>query len=154
MITPENMLQYMDRVTPQWIAGLFDGEGCVSSSLDSYGNVKLRVEIAQSNIHVLQLICTKVPGTIFSAKQKNKSGTVSDVHRIRWNDGGCLKILEYIKDYVIIKHTLVETGIKLSQLFMYSLHNKGIAADIVRQERSLCRDKIVEINAANRAKSA
>jgi hypothetical protein len=154
MIKPENMLDYIDRITPQWIAGIFDGEGCVSSSLDSYGNVKLRVEIAQSNIHILQLICIKVSGTIMSAKQRNKSGTSTTIHRIRWNDGDCKKILAFLKDNVVVKHALVENGLKLANLFQACGGNGHYVTEDLKNEKATLRNNILAINEGNRAKMA
>lgn len=144
MLTADNMINYVNRITPEYVAGLFDGEGCVSSSLNNHGNVRLRVTITQKSPYILQLIGIKFPGTL--QKHNGKSSWYSLI----WTGSMCVPILEYIKDHVVIKHALVENGIKLAQLFLYNAGYSGTMTELIKKEREGLMSKIMNINKSNR----
>jgi LAGLIDADG endonuclease len=94
------LLDYSANLTPQWLAGFFDGEGCISSNFDKNSELHhIRVSIAQKNPIVLVLISLKFPTKIYSFK--HKKGNIW--HELRWVGRTAKPILEYIKDSLTIK---------------------------------------------------
>lgn len=146
MIDASNFLNYVDRITPQWLAGFFDGEGSISSSFDNYGNVKLRVEVSQKNEYIIYLIMMKFPGTIVKTLQNTKLGKNTH-HRIHWDGKQSIPFMEYIKDYTIVKHNLVTTALELARLFQQGNAKISVEAN---KERNLLKDRLNGINDSNR----
>ena len=140
MLTENNFMEYKDLVTPQWLAGFFDGEGCICCSLNSDGNVSLRVQISQKNVFPLLLIMAKYGGNLVQATY-NKKGNKTLGHHVVWRGVAVIPMLELIKDFVIVKKDSVLAGLELAKLL-----GNGTS----RELKYAARDKIVAINAANR----
>ena len=107
------ILEAAARVTPQWLAGFFDGEGCVHAGYDCRnGLVRLIVSIAQKDILPLTLIKLKFM-RYCSGPNRARNHTVSS---ITFTGRNCIPFLNFIKDYVICKRTQVEDAIELANL--------------------------------------
>jgi len=145
MLTEDNYAQFVDKVTPQWLAGFFDGEGSVCASFDNQNRFKLSIELTQKNKYILILVMFKFAGSFRVQKSKN-----GNYHKLAWYNKDSIKILEYIKDYVIVKKQLVEHGLELAKTFEdkesfnLSQETKNLRHDL--------RSKILNINQANREK--
>ena len=148
MINANNLLDHKDRITPQYLAGLFDGEGCVSVGLTNNGTPRLRVSISQKNPYILHLISFFLSANIYKQSDKKKK---CSWHQIVWTGAQAIPFLEYIKDHVIIKKDLVENGLLLAQLFKYNTNIKSSATDIVIIKRKELFDKILAINHSNKS---
>lgn len=107
-----------ERLTPQWLAGFFDGEGCVSASISGLRNPRLIVHITQSDPLLLSLIALKFGGngTLYSPKRKFAQKEKKPCYIISFGGKACLPILEYIRPHVILKRKLVEWGIEMAKL--------------------------------------
>jgi hypothetical protein len=113
----------LERLTPQWLAGFFDGEGCVSASMGKNGNGVLRnprliVSITQSDLNLMTLIAMKFSpdGCIYQPVRKFSKREKRPVWIVSFGGKSCLAILEYIRPYVILKRKLVEWGIEMAKL--------------------------------------
>jgi len=131
----------MDRITPQYVAGLFDGEGCVSAVMTG-AHVRFRVKIAQKDPTVLALIQIKYGGTLGCRTHKNRN---TFCHDLTWVGKDCLDILNVLKDHVLVKHELVLLGIEMAEQFLnYGFHEK--ASEEVLNKRKAIQEKITSIN--------
>lgn len=151
MINENNVLDYIDKVTPQWVAGFFDGEGSVSAILDSgkdIDNVKLTVTISQKNKFILLLIMMKYAGNL-SILSKGKGHRFGATCQLNYSGSSALRLLEAIKDYCIVKHELVCNAIELAKLFKEGPGRRFIS-DEERKKRILLHETICKLNQDNR----
>lgn len=147
MLTPEQMVDIAPRITPQWLAGFFDGEGCVSASKRG-PMYSVKVSIAQSDPIILSVIALKFNNTTFSCSESKLSKRPS--FAVIWTGRSVLEILEYIKDHVIVKRKQVEAAIELANILSKRTTNgKGgvsfTQAEADERERLamiICNDKI------------
>lgn len=119
------LLDFVARLTPQWLAGFFDGEGCVCG-LYSNGYPYLTVTIPQKEPGILAIIALKFPTKVRYVSQ-NKN------HVLHYAGRKALPLLEFIKDYSIVKRKEIELGIELASLLVDSRSNDNI----LRSEESL-----------------
>ena len=95
-------------LTAEYLAGFFDGEGCISGSTCN-GNSNLSITITQRKSEILYMIDKRFPTKrgVFP-----KGGTKRPCFRLAWGLNEAKPLLEYIKDYVIIKKSQVELALK------------------------------------------
>jgi hypothetical protein len=105
----EEILESLARVTPQWLAGFFDGEGSITTH-DNGGVRQIRVILCQKDIKVLALISFIYGGNILT----DKRGTSS---RLYWSSSKGLPFLQVIKDHVICKKRQVDAAIEFMGLY-------------------------------------
>lgn len=108
----------LERLTPEWLAGFFDGEGCVSASMSGVRNPRLIVSITQSDFNLLSLIGMKFSqgGSLYSPIRKGAQREKRPCWILSFGGKSCLPILEYIRPHVILKRKLVEWGIEMAKL--------------------------------------
>lgn len=149
MLTEDNFLQYLDKVTPQWIAGFFDGEGCIHARLEETGITRLRVTICQKEQWILMLIALRFPPSRMDVvEQKIKNGGKIKYRTLYYNGRNAIPLLEAIKDFVIVKRELVLSALKFASLITDS-HNH--LSEEAKSEREVLLKRISEINGAKRA---
>lgn len=143
------LLEAASRLTPQWVAGFFDGEGCVSPKIEHYGtSANIRVTITQKNPAILGLLCIKFLGGSIQVKNRivREGSGSSRVHELWYTGNAVLPLLEFIKDHVIVKKELVLLGIELAKLVTYS---GGKLSEAERSKRLVIAEKIRAINRKN-----
>jgi|SRR5208283_3290800 len=94
-------------ITPQWLAGFFDGEGCINLSRNKYGGYSSLVNISQRNAEIIVLIMAKFPGGYINDK-KGKNDTRESCFTLAWSNERAIPFLNFIKDYVILKKERVK----------------------------------------------
>jgi|SRR5271166_4095902 len=99
-----------NKITPQWLAGFFDGEGCVSCYL-AKGVMKLDVFVAQSHRPIIETI-----GRIFGERPRVHCKTKRICYSLHFSGRGCRPFLEYIKDHVIVKREQVFLALEMAAL--------------------------------------
>lgn len=116
-------LEALARITPQWLAGFFDGEGCVSVVRYRYGLPALRVDLIQSEYNILYLIGLKF------GKQPTAKTRRNPMSKQGWclSFGGknAIPFLEFIRPHVVLKRKLVEWGIEMAKLHGESGGNRS-----------------------------
>src|SRR6267154_4935775 len=112
----DRILEAAVRITPQWLAGFFDGEGCVSVVLDRYKRPYLRCFLTQTDVQILVLINIKYGGNLQDHKSKNTDGYKRRPgHRLFWFGIDARLFLHVIKDHVICKKRQVELALELEK---------------------------------------
>jgi hypothetical protein len=146
----------LERLTPEWLAGFFDGEGCISV-VRRRGMPGLSVHLSQSEYNILVLIGMKYGADRMPYKHHDKKN---------WKTGWCLAFygksampfLEAIRDHVVLKRKLVEWGIEMAKLHGQAGGNRRNAkgrmdpAILARREELLV--KIHEENQSGRPKKS
>lgn len=107
-------VDYAVRLTPQWLAGFFDGEGCVSSAIGPSGAVNIAVSLPQKKPEVLSLIAMRFPAEVRLCRASK--GLSRYYHQIDYIANSAIPLLEYIKEHVIVKRDQVILGLKLARL--------------------------------------
>jgi hypothetical protein len=142
----EKLLEVVARMTPQWIAGFFDGEGCVSPKIEHHGTIaNVRVSVTQKDPTILSLIGLKFPGGHFSIKNRQiASGKATTVtHELMYTGASCQALLEYIKDHSIVKKEQILLGLDMCKLVTYS---GGKLSEAERSKRIEISERIRAIN--------
>jgi len=112
----------LSRLTPQWLAGFFDGEGCVSASTYNGGKYKnyprLIVHITQSDENLLRLIAMKYKGKgcMYAPIRKQARREKRPCWIISFGGKAALPLLRDIAPFVILKRKLVEWAIETAEL--------------------------------------
>ena len=99
-------------LTAEYIAGFFDGEGCVSGSYRGYA-ANLAVSITQRKPEILYEIDKQFPTLqgVFP-----KPGLRRMCYRIHWSQGTAKPLLEAILPYIFVKKSQVELALKFIEL--------------------------------------
>ena len=103
----------LERLTPQWLAGFFDGEGCITVVRHHNDMPSLVVNVTQCDENTLALIAMKFGGKVSIRKTPHANKTIFFV---QWGGRSALPLLECILPHVILKRKLVEWGIQLGRL--------------------------------------
>jgi hypothetical protein len=103
-----------NKLTLQWLAGFFDGEGSVS--LRRHGNNwALRVNLTQANYPLLAAIAAKYGASYgpYTKNRRTKSGKESIVYEIGWANREALKkILQLLDGVVVAKERQVKLALE------------------------------------------
>lgn len=105
------------KLTPEWLAGFFDGEGCICISI--HGRYQsLRINITQADHELLQAIKEKYGASYgpYRKGRRTRSGRGSVVYEIGWYGNKCRSILELLQPLVIKKAAQVEIALKFLDL--------------------------------------
>jgi hypothetical protein len=113
--------EFMDKLTPQYVAGFFDGEGFVHSSTDKRGILIMKVGIAQKRPEIIVALLAMFPSGCFQA-YKTKG---AKCHSITWNGVNAHDFLKYIQPYVVLKKPQVDLALEYASLG-YGDHGKFI----------------------------
>ena len=77
-----------DNITPEWLAGSFDGYGCISVLRDPCGQTYLNLNVTQDkNLAVLMAIKAMCPGTITSKPHRQRWCTSTAIPIVYWAIG-------------------------------------------------------------------
>lgn len=111
---PVGVIDMLDRITPQWLAGFFDGEGSVACYRGVKG-WKMKVTLTQKDEGLLSAIRTKFPEFCFyPPRRKHGRGRINPCFEIVIDGGVASVFLEAIRPFVIRKLLDVEVGIQFS----------------------------------------
>lgn len=134
----------LERLTPQWLAGFFDGEGCITC-VRQRGMPSLTVQLSQADYNILMLVSMKFSGEGEPRKPHKKYA------RNAKKQGWCLQFggksglpfLEYIRPHVILKRRLVEWGIEMAKLHQKAGGNRKYGAGFLPTEIRSRREELL-----------
>lgn len=98
----------LDRVTLQWLAGFFDGEGCVGVYSSHEGRYHITVTISQKNYGILAEIKRLHP--IFGGPYPSRTRRGSFTITVNGRRG--IEFLEAIEPFLVLKADQVALAIK------------------------------------------
>lgn len=103
----------MKRTDLAYIAGFFDGEGCIHLNRVKRQNLYLRVVVVQTNEWIIQWLKYSFGGQVYKMLREK------DHHKQRWQwhlyGNQSLEFLKAIRPYLILKRTEAELAIKFQQ---------------------------------------
>lgn len=110
----DEILESAARLTPQYLAGFFDGEGSVMIKSCDSRLIRLCVNLTNTDLRILALIGMRFPGG--GPYEMNSPKTRKQCYQLCWSGKSARPILEFIKDHVIIKRERVLLGLRMAQL--------------------------------------
>ena len=113
----------LERLTPEWLAGFFDGEGCVSC-VRHRGMPSLSVNITQCDQSILTLIGMKYGSGRAPLAKPRRGARHSQGFVLQFCGKSALPFLEAIAPHVILKRKQVEFGIEMAKLHMKAGGNR------------------------------
>jgi len=131
----------------KYIAGFFDGEGCIYASQrvdkKGYNSSTLKIQIAQCNLEVLELIQQKYGGSILEHKNKMKAN---------WRQAWVWQVpahkavafLESVLPYLVVKKEQAELALEFQGLVSSRLSPTKLTVDELLKRQILVK-KIKEL---------
>ena len=116
MLLDGDVIEAVARLTPQWVAGFFDGEGSVSAE-KSGASYTVRITITQKDPKILALIALKY-GNGGMMSYHGANGAVCN--RVRWAGRSALPFLRDVVPHVVVKRRAVEKAIELLELVSHT----------------------------------
>jgi LAGLIDADG-like domain len=130
-MTTDELLEAVSRITPQWLAGFFDGEGCVVVSKQEKNSCHtFSVCITQSEPKVLALIALRFG---FGVNQTKNLGR--RCYTIRITGSKAVPFLTYIKDHVVCKRRQVEAALEFAKTMNVGSTEKLTITQIETRDR-------------------
>lgn len=136
-------------ISPEWLAGFFDGEGSISASLHgcSYNVI---VTISQSNFKILCEIASNFPGATWISKKNSNIGNYKSkiiAFSIQWRGTSAKEILTTILPYLKLKKDRAEAALKI-------IETLGKAGQNVSEDvKEVRKDLALKIKIANKEQS-
>jgi len=137
MANQERINEIAARLTPQYIAGFFDGEGSISFCK----NYTIQVLVAQTDEDILLAIAQYFgTGTVRSVKQRrgHKQG-----YTLTWCGQKAKAVLEQILPYLVLKQDRASIAMRMAETMIY--HRKRVPEE-VKAERERLGNEIREQN--------
>ena len=119
----DELLEAAARLTPQWLAGFFDGEGWVSA-YKANSSYQVTVGVGQADPRILSLVALRFGVGI------SERSTKGHIHyNLRLHGKMALPFLHFIKDHVICKRRQVEAAIKMAGEMRHTSGGSGGLTD-------------------------
>ncbi len=110
-MTNDEIVEAASRITPQWLAGFFDGEGSICIHKNGGGNCSFQASISQAEPKILALIALKFGVRVYERAAQGRRG-----FQIKFNGKCATPFLEYIKDHVICKRRQVGAALEFAKI--------------------------------------
>lgn len=108
-VLESTMLKRIDDSILAYTAGLFDGEGCISTTSNKY--TKLILDIASTNVQVIHFLVDNFGGTGYDKKYLYRKEYYRQIWRWRLNGIHSQEFLKQIYPFLIIKKRQVELAL-------------------------------------------
>ena len=134
------------KLTLEWLAGFFDGEGCVclrrQTLRGEFKGWSLRVNVTQANLELISAIVHKFSASYgpYRKPRSTRSGKESIVYECGWYGPNAKEFLLMLLPLVVVKRQQVEIGLEyLSTL----INNRTNGSKHVPEEIATKRDSLV-----------
>lgn len=101
-------------LSPEYLAGFFDGEGWISVGSSGRKSGNIIVGICNRDRILIEMIRVQFPNC--SIQHKNESGNWAAIDTLQWSGLDCVQILSFIVDHLHIKKEAAILGIELAKL--------------------------------------
>jgi hypothetical protein len=110
MLRDEDIIEALPRISVEWLAGFFDGEGSVSVQISYSAYATVSVTLTQKDAKILALVMLKYnAGNVKSYKGANGA----TCHRWRVRGKSAEQFLTEIAPYTIVKRRQIEKALEL-----------------------------------------
>lgn len=104
----------MSRLSPEYVAGLFDGEGSVTSTMNrKTGQIQVRACVAMTDEHIIRLLHIAFGG--YFGKQKKYAEHHKDTYAWYVTGNNLVAFLQLVLPHLIVKREEAEVALKLQQ---------------------------------------
>jgi hypothetical protein len=134
----ENLAESLRRITPQWLAGFVDGEGSITAGLNSHGQGRIRLIIAQHDAELLFVIMTIFPGA-----NGPHLGPSKRCYTIEYCGKAVIPVLESIKPFLVLKRRQAEIALEFAKTIV-DFHRKGNSERVLTEEVNTQRARMIE----------
>jgi hypothetical protein len=126
-----------------YLAGVFDGEGCVSMSLAKKGYITVSVKVSMCDREPIAAFLARFGGTFSDGKQKSKTGR----HIYTWTvfNADAVEALKVIAKLCLVKNIVASAALPTA-LNMASNPTRGVLSQIEKESRILAARVIAGIN--------
>jgi hypothetical protein len=129
----------LERLTPEWLAGFFDGEGCITVVRHRYGMPSLIVHLTQCDQNILTLVGMKFGADRRPTMKTRRNPNARESWCLQFGGKSALPVLLVIEPHVILKRKLVQWGIEMAKLHLPAggnrRWNKGKMEPSIRARR-------------------
>lgn len=135
-----NITELHESITPQWLAGFFDGEGCVFIQKRKHHtdySYDLRVQISQKDNIILAMILIKYPEASLYTQGKL-------VWQLHWRGESCRRFLNDIKNYCVVKRSQVLNALEYIETIPLSKSGRNGNSEEFNKKREELYIKIKE----------
>ena len=101
-------------ISTEYVAGFFDGEGCVNISTDTYGKPFIRILIVNTDVLVLEKFKERWGGNITHNKRHKENWKRSYTWRLSHNKA--INFLKELEPHLIVKKKQTNLAISFYQL--------------------------------------
>ena len=105
-------------LSPQYTAGLFDGEGCINIWMTKTGYCQIRATLCMVEKPIIDMFKDSFGGCVTEIKKENDKWRDCWVWKCNGKD--LMRFLEYIEPFCIVKKKQVAVGLKMRELIGYS----------------------------------
>lgn len=134
-----------------YIAGMLDGEGCISIKRQCYAHsyygpyFSLTVRIANTNPFVIEFIQEHIGGSLYFYENHTKQHKT--MYEVSWCSLKAQEVLKLLLPFLIVKKEPAELGIEFQDLVNNKLgHKRGSLTNIELQAREVLYGKSRELN--------
>jgi hypothetical protein len=126
-----------------YLAGVFDGEGCVSMSLAKKGYITVAVKVSMCDREPVVAFVNRFGGMFSDGKQKSKTGR----HIYTWTvfNADAVEALEVISQLCLVKNVVANAALPTA-LNMASNPTRGVLSQIEKEARIVAAKIIAGIN--------
>lgn len=150
-LAQNEMLEVAARLTPEWLAGFFDGEGCVCARrVRLHGRPHgwtLRVNLTQADVGLMYAIAMQFKAGYgpYAKTRTTRKGKDSTVYEIGWQGKAAIPVLELLDGLVIRKRKQVRLGLRFATTLVGS--GNRFSTEVIA-ERDTIVNELRELNGA------
>ena len=109
MKSVESKVRRMRKEEAAYVAGIFDGEGCIGFYRDKEGRESINCSISNTSVDMLMAVQRMVGGGLFSpCYRKKENPKYKQAYRLYFRYNEVRDMLPQIVDYLIIKRDVAE----------------------------------------------
>ena len=113
-------------ITPQYWAGFFDGEGCISCSRNDKGTLHVSVSITNTNLSILDALARQYGGKVYF---KNKYSTKHS-QAYSWQTQKYSNFISDILPFLLIKKEQALLALDFLRTIDKSVNKKGLSDEV------------------------
>lgn len=119
---------------PKWLAGFFDGEGCVSlvhtQIRPGYRIWRISISVSQNDKKLLLKL-----KDLYGGHVSKSGGKQYDVHQLIWVSKAADKILKLLKPLVVVKYRVIKLALEHRALINSNKKRAKVSKKILKRQK-------------------
>ena len=138
------------RITPQWLAGFFDGEGSITAWVDRRDGrnqvfMRVTVELSQKNKLLIMAINSIYPEANMQVSISRLHGKKFTAWKLVWHGKKAIRFLSDVIPFLVCKRDRAELALQFCGLITKRKRNNFVPADVLAKRNALATE-ILRIN--------